>query len=351
MTMGIIVEDRELLLPVLERAKQERRLTGFTSGVFDILHAGHVEYLQRAKEQVDILLVGVNSDESTRQNKGPDRPIHPERERLEVLAALQAVDYAFIFNERNTQTTIALLRPDRYIKGGDYLPSTLSSTPLVESYGGRVIIIPYRAGCSTTKTISRIAAISAAASSITLPPYDPRPAVFLDRDGTLIEHVDYLHEPLRVRVLEGAIEAVGRLRQAGFRAIVVTNQPGIGIGYFSEDDFFRVNKVLLRAASQAGVLFDRIYYCPHSKGDGCPCRKPAIGMIERAGKELSVDISRSIVIGDMTCDIALARNAGCRSVLVRTGRAGSDGEFEVLPDFVADDLAAAASLILQTRLS
>jgi len=344
MDFGRKIKTREELKALLPR---EAAVIGFTSGVFDLLHPGHVEYLTHAKEHVDLLVVGVNSDASTRSYKGPLRPINDEQSRAAVVAGLAAVDFVFLFDEPDTRRSIEILRPHIYIKGGDYTRERLRSTPLVESYGGRVLIIPFVSGCSTSRTIDRIIErFRGAPSCLPLDPPAAAPAVFLDRDGVIIEHVDYLHDPARVALISGALEAVRNLRRAGLRLVVVTNQPGIGIGYFSKDDFFRVNKALLTAAARAGVLFDRIFYCPHSKGDECGCRKPATGMIERAVEELNIDLPQSFVVGDMTSDVQLAKNAGCRSILVQSGRAGNDGEYSVAPDFVAADLPAAAAIIL-----
>ena len=339
---------RDELVSIISAAKQAGKRTGFTSGVFDILHPGHVEYLAEARKQCDLLVVGLNSDASVKSNKGPNRPVCAQADRCAVLAGLESVDNIFIFDESNNNRNIELLKPDLYIKAGDYDKSRLSSAAAVESYGGKVLIVPMRAGHSSTTLIERIGKqyLAAQPVSLEIPAYEKRPAVFLDRDGVINEHVEYLHEVSKLKFLPGVFEALRDLSAAGFRIVVVTNQPGIGMGYFSQEDFFAVNREMLKAASKAGVNFDRIYYCPHSRADKCSCRKPGTALLERAVKDLNLDLAGSFFVGDMTSDIQTAANAGCASVLVKTGQGGADGLYQVKADFEAATLADAARWII-----
>lgn len=130
----------------------------WTNGCYDILHAGHVIYLQKARSAGDALVVGLNSDASVRKFKGPHRPIVPEDQRAIVLAGLECVDYILIFSERSPLEIIGKLQPDVYAKGGDYTIDTINQPErhLVESYGGEIVIIPGVEGVSTTKIIQRI---------------------------------------------------------------------------------------------------------------------------------------------------------------------------------------------------
>lgn len=128
----------------------------FTNGCFDILHAGHIRYLEDARALGDLLVVGVNSDSSTRHLKGPSRPIVLENERAEAVAALRSVDYVTVFEEDTPVETIRILKPDIHVKGGDYCAVDLPETPVVESYGGKIVIVPFSKGLSTTSIIERI---------------------------------------------------------------------------------------------------------------------------------------------------------------------------------------------------
>jgi rfaE bifunctional protein nucleotidyltransferase chain/domain len=339
---------REDAVAVRQRYTAEGKKVGYTSGVFDILHSGHVEYLEAARALVDVLFVGINSDSSVRENKGPDRPINSERERAQVVAGLASVDHVFIFEERNNNQNTELLKPDVYIKAGDYSEKSLSSKSIVESYGGRVELVAFREGFSTTSVIEKISlmAISDPGQKIT---YARQPAVFIDRDGTINEHVEYLSEPEKFKEIPGAFSAMKRLKDYGFRIIIVTNQPGIGLGYFSREDLFAVNREMMRQASRAGASIDKIYFCPHSKADNCRCRKPGTLFAERAVEELSVELAKSFVVGDMSSDVQFGVNAGCTSVLVQTGRGGADEICSAKPAHTASSLTAAADWILQQK--
>lgn len=337
---------RAELVEIRKRLAEEGKEVGFTSGSFDLLHRGHIDYLQKARRLCDVLIVGVNSDSSVRSYKGTARPIVREDDRAEVVAALSCVDFVFIFEERNNNQNISLIRPDIYFKGGDYDKSRLSSAAIVEGYGGRIELIPFLKGYSTTSLIHRIEG-AFLTSFLESQGAQRKPAVFVDRDGTICAHVEYLHEKEKFTLLPNAMEGLKAFQDAGYYIIVVTNQPGIGLGYFTKEDFFAVNRELLISASRAGVAIDKIYFCPHSKSENCRCRKPETGMLQQAVSELDIDRERSIVIGDMTSDIELGRRFGCRSVLVATGRGGKDNLYDVAPDVVADDLLHAARLTVE----
>jgi rfaE bifunctional protein nucleotidyltransferase chain/domain len=137
--------------------RRNKRLV-FTNGVFDILHAGHVHILEVARSLGDILIVGVNSDESVRRlGKGPSRPVNTLEDRVTVLEALRAVDGAVRFDEDTPITLIEALRPEVHVKGGDYDPEQMPETPIVRAYGGEVVIVPFLHGRSTTEILRRLA--------------------------------------------------------------------------------------------------------------------------------------------------------------------------------------------------
>ncbi len=147
----------------LPRWRAEQRAAGrrlvVTNGCFDLLHLGHVSYLQSAREQGDLLLVGVNSDAAVRKLKGELRPVTPEEDRALVLAALESVSAVFIFDDASAAGFLAEAKPDVYVKGGDYTLETLNQTErrVVEQAGGRIVLIPFLPGRSTTGTLAKIA--------------------------------------------------------------------------------------------------------------------------------------------------------------------------------------------------
>jgi D-glycero-D-manno-heptose 1,7-bisphosphate phosphatase len=182
-----------------------------------------------------------------------------------------------------------------------------------------------------------------------------RPAVFLDRDGTIIEHVHYLRDPADVRLLPGAAEAVRRLRDAGFARVVVTNQSAIGRGMLTEERLAEIHAEMNHQLAAEGEAIDAIYHCsvaPSSDDPAAlehPDRKPGPGMLLRAAAELGLDLGASWMVGDMISDVLAGVNAGCRgSILVRSGKPLVDLEAAAGVDYdVAADLLAAAERILK----
>lgn len=139
---------------------QQGQRVVFTNGVFDLLHPGHVRYLQAARGEGDVLVVGVNSDRSVRANKGPARPIVPERERAEVLMALECVDAVVVFDEETPANIIDRLQPDILVKGADWAADAIVGRETVEARGGKVVRVPVEQGWSTSAIIERAKAAS-----------------------------------------------------------------------------------------------------------------------------------------------------------------------------------------------
>jgi D-beta-D-heptose 7-phosphate kinase/D-beta-D-heptose 1-phosphate adenosyltransferase len=152
----------EKLGPLLAEHRRQKQAIVFTNGCFDLMHIGHTRYLQAARDLGDLLVVGVNSDDSVRAlQKGPDRPIVPEAQRAEVLAALTAVDYVVVFQEPDPALLIGALQPDILVKGGDWPLDRIVGRDHVEARGGRVLTIPLFPGVSTTALIQRIRSTTA----------------------------------------------------------------------------------------------------------------------------------------------------------------------------------------------
>ncbi len=144
------------LLPVLEKLRRSGKKVVFTNGCFDLIHAGHVRYLRRARAAGDLLVVGLNSDRSVKGLKGEGRPLVPEAERAELLAALEMVDYVVIFDQPTPRDLIVALRPEVLVKGGDWKRDQIAGADEVEAAGGRVLIVPLVAGRSTSSLIEKI---------------------------------------------------------------------------------------------------------------------------------------------------------------------------------------------------
>ena len=147
--------DRKDAATFCENLRREKKIV-FTNGCFDIIHAGHVRYLTAAKNFGDVLIVGLNDDESVRRLKGASRPINSQDDRAEVLLGLKAVDHVIFFGEQTAENLIAEVKPDVYVKGGDYTLDTLPEAKIVQRYGGRVEFVNLVAGRSTTKIVEKI---------------------------------------------------------------------------------------------------------------------------------------------------------------------------------------------------
>ena len=170
------------------------------------------------------------------------------------------------------------------------------------------------------------------------------PFVFLDRDGTLVRDRGYVHRVQDYELLPGVPQALRELAKAGFRLVIVTNQSGIGRGYFTTEDFERFQAHLVGDLGRHGLQVVRTYHCPHRPDQGCGCRKPATGLLERAQRELGADLAASWVIGDSEGDVELARRAGCCGAVLL----GSSPEGAVTESVLqAPDLEAAAAIVIR----
>lgn len=186
-----------------------------------------------------------------------------------------------------------------------------------------------------------------------------RRAVFMDRDGTISEEVGYVNHPSRYRVFPYAAEAVRRLNEAGWLAILVTNQAGVARGYFTEEMIASVHGVLTGELEKHGARLDAIYYCAHHPSVGhppyrfeCNCRKPLPGLITRAAADFEIDLTESWMVGDRYSDIELARNANVRAAFVLSGYGRGEWEYQRTawqhePDLVAEDLLEAVGKITE----
>ncbi len=171
-----------------------------------------------------------------------------------------------------------------------------------------------------------------------------RPAIFVDRDGTLIEEVNFLSRVEDLIVFPFTPPAIRSLKDAGFLVIVLTNQSGIGRGIYTVDDMHAVHDAI---QAEVGGLIDAFYFCPHLPDEGCTCRKPNLGMIEAAQADFDIDMSGSWMIGDKNLDVWIAENAGINIAMVMTGYGRNHlSTLERSPTINADDFGVASKQIL-----
>ncbi|MBS4062032.1 MAG: D-glycero-beta-D-manno-heptose 1,7-bisphosphate 7-phosphatase [Bacteroidetes bacterium] len=173
-----------------------------------------------------------------------------------------------------------------------------------------------------------------------------RQAVFLDRDGTINEDCGYLGDPKQVRILPGVTEALTLLKEHRWLLVVVSNQSGIGRGYYGKDDLRAVREVIEMQLSAQGLTLDGAYFCPHAPDEKCACRKPEPGLLLQAADDLDIDLKRSWMIGDKFSDVEAGKRAGCRAVLVDTNQIAGAQQDVPANVVLKPDLLSAARYIL-----
>jgi len=180
-----------------------------------------------------------------------------------------------------------------------------------------------------------------------------RPAIFLDRDGTIIHQVELLHKPSELRVFKDAFGAIKMFNELGYMVVIITNQPVVARGIIGPKEIDEIHAVLVERLTKRGAKIDAIYYCPHHPKANmkkyhmaCKCRKPDIGMIMESAKKFNIDLKKSFLVGDSTQDALAGNRANVKMILVRTGHGGKDPwQHEGKPDFIVKDLSGAAKIV------
>ncbi|MBI2660075.1 HAD family hydrolase [Candidatus Woesearchaeota archaeon] len=169
-------------------------------------------------------------------------------------------------------------------------------------------------------------------------------AIFLDRDGVVTEDLGFVHKVEDFKLVKNAVEGLKLLKN--FKLIFITNQSGIGRGYFKFEDFLDYNNRVLEELRKYNIKIEKTYVCPHAPDDNCECRKPKTKMIDDAAREFGIDLSKSFMIGDKKIDVEMGHNAGCKSILVLTGK-GMNEKKNSKADYITKNLIDAAEWILK----
>lgn len=258
----------------------------------------------------------------------------------------------YIFNKNSLYgVQLTSERPDI---AKDLFPKMLVSNKKIYGY----ISTEYIKDMGTPERLSKVDRDITSGKVASLAKKKPKIAIFLDRDGTINQEVNHLSSLDKFELIEGVGDAIYQINLSGILAIVVTNQPVIARGELNDYELKLIHNKMDTLLGKYGAYIDRLYYCPHHTDSGfegeikalkfdCDCRKPNIGMFLKAKNDLNIQLEKSWVVGDSTRDILGAKNAGMKSILVRTGKAGKDKTYSVRPDFVADDLKEAVNLILK----
>lgn len=175
-------------------------------------------------------------------------------------------------------------------------------------------------------------------------------AIFIDKDGTLIKDIPFNVDPSLIEFEGGAFESMKALQQEGFHICIISNQPGVGMGYFGDSELCTVKEKIKTSFAENNVELNGFYYCPHTPSDHCNCRKPKPGLIFKAATDNDIDLSESWMIGDILNDVEAGASAGCRTVLINNG---NETEWiysrKRVPDLIAGNLSEAARYILLTK--
>jgi D,D-heptose 1,7-bisphosphate phosphatase len=258
----------------------------------------------------------------------------------------------YIFNKNSLYgVQLTSERPDI---AKDLFPQMLVSNKKIYGY----ISTEYIKDMGTPERLSKVDRDITSGKVASLVKKKPKIAIFLDRDGTINQEVNHLSSLDKFELIEGVGDAIHQINLSGILAIVVTNQPVIARGELNDYELKLIHNKMDTLLGKYGAYIDRLYYCPHHTDSGfegeikalkfdCDCRKPNIGMFLKAKNDLNIQLEKSWVVGDSTRDILGAKNAGMKSILVRTGKAGKDKTYSVRPDFVADDLKEAVNLALK----
>ncbi|MFH0740197.1 MAG: D-glycero-beta-D-manno-heptose 1,7-bisphosphate 7-phosphatase [bacterium] len=333
------VKSQEEIIEVAKKAKALGKKVVAFSGSFDLLHIGHIRSIQEAKAQGDILILLLNSDLSIKSYKGLSRPIIPQDQRSQMLAALEAIDYVVIFDEINPKALLGDIKPDIYCNGSDWGENCIERE-VVEKNGGKVYVLKWQDGFSTTELIEKIIKINNTPIV---------KAVFLDRDGTInINEPEYTHKIEDFKFTDGAIEALQKLSQTDYKIFVVTNQSGIARGYYTEQDYDILNNWFLDFCLKNNIRVDRVYHCSHHPQFtiDCDCRKPKPGMLIQAAREHGVSLAKSWMVGDSKDDIIAGREANTKTIKIGEKM---PSELKLEPNFYVKNLLEAVKIILYSK--
>src|SRR3989344_3908891 len=328
------IRTQDEVLRIVRSLKKRGKKIVTASGSFDIFHAGHLHLLREAKKQGDVLVVLLNSDASVRKYKGPERPIHPQMQRAEVLSALECVDYVVVFDEINPKAVLAKIQPDVHCNGSDWGKNCVERS-VVEKYGGKIKVLPLRKGLSTSNLIRTIGGIHG---------QPPAKAIFLDRDGTINVDKGYVHKKEDFIFAPYALQALRKLSKTGYKIFIITNQSGVGRGYYTKGDLLRINTWLLKELKRKTVRIDAINHCPHRPDDNCVCRKPNIGLLLQAVAAHGVSLNDSWMVGDGEKDVVMGREANLKTIKIGKKM---PSHVRLEPNYYVKNLLQAANIIIK----
>lgn len=331
--MNAKIKSQKKIVEIVKNLKKQGKKVVTFNGGFDILHLGHIKSFEEAKKQGDVFVILLNSDESVQKYKGPNHPVNSENDRAKILASLECVDYIAIFDEINCKNILSKVKPNIHCNGSDWGKSCVERG-VVEENGGRIHILKWQKGFSTSGLIKK-----------TKHSKPDIKAIFLDRDGTInINRPGCVREISQFKFAPGSISALKKLSKTDYKIIVITNQSGIGRGYFTENGLKEIHDFMIEELNKEGIKIDKIYYCPHLPEENCSCRKPKIGMLLKANQDFNLNLSKSWFVGDGESDIIAGREANIRTIKIG-GKMPADLKLE--PNHYVKNLNEAVNIILK----
>lgn len=337
------IKSLRAMIKICQKLRQQGKKVVVMNGSYDILHAGHITSFEAAKSHGDVLIVLVNSDNSIKLYKGQNHPFNSEKDRVKLLSALSVVDYVVVFDELTPNVALSVIKPSIYCLASEWGKGSISDAT-VKVHGGKIVILKHVDGLSTSGLVKKI--IKQAQRPMVR-------AVFLDRDGTINRNnPEHVHKIEDFKFLPGVISGLKRIAHTDYKMIILTNQAGIGRGYYTVKEFKKLDTWMKNYLKKQGIKIAKTYYCPHhpEKGLGkykknCDCRKPGIGNILKAAREFGINLSKSWLIGDDVKDILAGRAANVKTIFVGKGNKAEFSKYSILPNYFAKNFFRAAQII------
>tara|TARA_B100001093_G_C26859867_1_gene1029467 strand:- start:1032 stop:2012 length:981 start_codon:yes stop_codon:yes gene_type:complete len=323
----LIFNNTKNLLEALNTSRNNNKI-GVISGSFDVLHEGHKFALDFCKSKVDKLVVLINSDESIRLYKGNERPILKLVERLNDLDVYDNELFICMFDDLIPNYFLEKIKPDVYFLSKDWIKNPVEN-PVLEKYNIELLEHPELTNISTTKLN---------------PNFDKSiGAIFFDRDGTINKDVDYLHSIDKIEISSKNLKAISKLSELNYLNIIVSNQSGVGRGYFNEKSVEKINDKIINIIIDNNGQIDNIYFDTSTPENPSKNRKPNIGMILQARADYNISLKNSWVIGDKDTDIELGKKCNMKTIYIKNDKYRYKSDFK--PDHIVKNLIEAYKII------
>ncbi len=323
----MILKDKIDLKNYIESLSRKDSI-GVISGSFDGLHDGHKLALDHCSSKVDKLIVLINSDESIRLYKGNERPFIKLDKRIKTLNAYNNKLIIVSFNELIPNNMLEIIKPDIYFLSKEWIQNPIEKIVL-EKYNTKIQEHPQLANTSTT---------------IQNPEIDnSKGAIFFDRDGTINKDVGYLNNVNDIHIPKENLETISKLSELNLFNIIVSNQSGVGLGYFDTKMVKKINDEISRTINKNNGRIDKIYFDTSTNENSSKDRKPNIGMILKARKDFNISLRKSWVIGDKYSDIELGKKCNMRTIYIKNNKYGYKSN--VKPDFTINKLPESLKII------